>query len=215
RPILIGFGPILFLRFWRFELWASAFRGARARRLAAGAQRRRQASKWPSSIAACGLPTWPASCRMAGTSGSETKFFQPSASQSKIAQTRSGSLGSRNTVAPFEPCSRRLSAPFVEKIRMKRSTSATLVVASSILISSCRSRPPSVRRQDHDARLTGGAHGVDSLCLLLARPHKPMLDRIECPGGPGCHAYLGIDALDTTVRGLGRGIQFPVRFLRC
>src|SRR5438270_11721225 len=70
-----------------------------------------------------------------GTSGSEAKLFQPSRSQSKITQTRSSSLGSRNTSAPFEPCCLRFSAPLVEKTFVKRSKSSTVVVARSILSS--------------------------------------------------------------------------------
>src|SRR5947209_18241968 len=67
-----------------------------------------------------------------GTSGSEAKLCHPSRSQSKITQTRSVSLGSRNTSAPFEPCCLRFSAPLVEKTLVKRSKSSTVVVARSI-----------------------------------------------------------------------------------
>src|SRR3954451_20144785 len=67
-----------------------------------------------------------------GTSGSEMKLCQPSGFQSKITQTRSSWFGSRKTVAPLEPCSLRFSAPFVEKTSRKRSTSSTVVVASSM-----------------------------------------------------------------------------------
>src|SRR3954451_23773503 len=67
-----------------------------------------------------------------GTSGSDTKLCQPSGFQSKITQTRSSWFGSRKTVAPFEPCSLRFSAPFVEKTSRKQSTSSTVVVASSM-----------------------------------------------------------------------------------
>src|SRR6058998_1154742 len=67
-----------------------------------------------------------------GTSGSETKFCQPDASQSKSTQTRSFSLGSRNTVEPLEPCCFRFSAPLVEKVFRKRSKSSTFVVAKII-----------------------------------------------------------------------------------
>src|SRR4051794_2821343 len=67
-----------------------------------------------------------------GTSGSDTKLCQPSGFQSKITQTRSSWFGSRKTVAPLEPCSLRFSAPFVEKTSRKRSTSSTVVVASSM-----------------------------------------------------------------------------------
>src|SRR4051794_17364734 len=80
-----------------------------------------------------------------GTSGSETKLFQPSASQSNRTQTRSSSLGSRNTCAPLEPCCLRFSAPFVEKILSKRSKSSTVVVARIILYSSNEGGPRSFR----------------------------------------------------------------------
>src|SRR4051794_13995767 len=80
-----------------------------------------------------------------GTSGSETKLFQPSASQSNRTQTRSSSLGSRNTCAPLEPCCLRFSAPFVEKILSKRSKSSTVVVARIILYSSDEGGPRSFR----------------------------------------------------------------------
>src|SRR3954447_6343285 len=69
-----------------------------------------------------------------GTSGSETKFCQPDASQSKSTQTRSFSLGSRNTVEPLEPCCFRFSAPLVEKVFRKRSKSSTFVVARIISV---------------------------------------------------------------------------------
>src|SRR4051794_38915333 len=68
---------------------------------------------------------------IAGTSGSDTKLCQPCSSQSKITQTRSPSEGSWKTIAPFDPCCLRFSAPFVEKTSMKRSKSSTCVVASS------------------------------------------------------------------------------------
>ena len=50
-----------------------------------------------------GLPLCPASCRIGGTSGSETKLCQPSASQSKSTQTRSSSFGSRKTCRTLGP----------------------------------------------------------------------------------------------------------------
>src|SRR6266516_1848573 len=64
-----------------------------------------------------------------GTSGSETKLCQPSASQSKSTQTRSCSFGSRKTVAPLEPYCLRFSAPLVEKMLRKQSKSSTSFVA--------------------------------------------------------------------------------------
>src|SRR5689334_9769319 len=76
----------------------------------------------------------PASCRIAGTSGSDTNFCQPSASQSKSTQTLFSSTGSRNTVEPLEPCCPRFSAPLVEKTLRKRSTSSTFVVARIISV---------------------------------------------------------------------------------
>ena len=57
----------------------------------------------------------------------------------------SSSLGSRKTFAPLEPCCPRFSAPFVEKMLRKRSTSSTLVVANNMALSSFRPwthRPP-------------------------------------------------------------------------
>src|SRR4029079_5319715 len=71
------------------------------------------ASNRPTSSPTCGLPLWPASCMSGGTAESEATFPQPSRSQSKIAQIRSSSFGSRNTVEPFDPCSLRFSAPLV------------------------------------------------------------------------------------------------------
>src|SRR5882724_3868905 len=70
-----------------------------------------------------------------GTSGSEAKLCQPFSSQSKTTQTRSFSLGSRNTVAPLHPYCFRFSKLLVEKIFRKRSKSSTLVVASNISLS--------------------------------------------------------------------------------
>src|ERR1700730_9920726 len=70
-----------------------------------------------------------------GTSGSEAKLCQPFSSQSKTTQTRSASLGSRNTVAPLHPYCFRFSRLLVEKIFRKRSKSSTFVVASNISLS--------------------------------------------------------------------------------
>src|SRR5437764_3189949 len=71
-----------------------------------------------------------------GTSGSETKFCQPDASQSKSTQTRSFSLGSRNTVERLETCCFRFSAPLVEKVFFrKRSKSSTSSLPKSFLSS--------------------------------------------------------------------------------
>jgi hypothetical protein len=70
------------------------------------------------------------------TSGSEVKLCQPASSQSKIAQTRSLSFGSRKTCAPLQPCCFRFSAPFVEKVFQKRSKSSIFAVARTIVSSS-------------------------------------------------------------------------------
>src|SRR5438309_6771607 len=69
-----------------------------------------------------------------GTSGSDTKLAQPFSSQSKSAQTRFSSLGSRKTVQPLEPCCLRLSAPLVEKIFRNWSKLSTVVVARIITL---------------------------------------------------------------------------------
>src|SRR6476660_8433445 len=71
---------------------------------------------------------------MAGTSGSEVKLFQPASSQSKIAQTRSLSFGSRKTCAPLQPCCFRFSAPLVENVFQKRSKSPIFAVAKTICL---------------------------------------------------------------------------------
>src|SRR3954451_14241900 len=116
---------------------------------------------WPTSSAACGLPTCPASCRIAGTSGSETKLCQPSASQSKSTQTLFSSVGSRKTVEPFDPCCCRFSAPLVEKIFRNRSTSSTFVVARIIFLSSLSSGAEGRRHaeQQYAPRLRPSAPG--------------------------------------------------------
>src|ERR1700730_16691844 len=87
------------------------------------------APKEPSASAGCGLPRCPASLRIGGTSGAETNVAHPSSSQSNSAQTRFSSVGSRNTVEPFEPWRARLSAPFVPNTSRNRSTFSTVVVA--------------------------------------------------------------------------------------
>src|SRR6476646_8766355 len=84
---------------------------------------------------------------MAGTSGSEVKLCQPASSQSKIAQTRSLSFGSRKTCAPLQPCCFRFSAPLVEKVFQKRSKSAIFAVARTIFapLSECVGVPSTLR----------------------------------------------------------------------
>src|SRR5262249_20165574 len=97
-----------------------------------------QAKQFPPSVATCGFPLWPASFMIGGTSGSETKLAQPFSSQSKSAQTRLASLGSRNTVQPLDPCCFRFSAPLVEKTVRNWSKLSTVVVARIIaLLLSC------------------------------------------------------------------------------
>src|SRR5919108_2535394 len=73
---------------------------------------------------------------MAGTSGSETKFCQPAASQSKSTQTRPSSLGSRKTCERLEPCCFRFSRLVVENTLHQRSKSSTFEVARNNLSSS-------------------------------------------------------------------------------
>src|SRR3954454_18919510 len=91
-----------------------------------------QAPYSPPAAADWGLLLWPASLMIAGTSGSSRKLWKPASSQSKSTQIRSSWLGSRNTVAPLDPCSFRFSAPFVEKIFENWSKSSTVVVARNI-----------------------------------------------------------------------------------
>ena len=64
--------------------------------------------------------------------GSETKFFQPSSSQSKSTQTRPSSLGSRKVCEPLDPCCFRFSRLVVEKTPHQRSKSSTFDVARNI-----------------------------------------------------------------------------------
>src|SRR6266508_2788585 len=146
----------------------------------------------------------PASCRIAGTSGSETKFCQPSASQSKSAQTRASSLGSRKTVEPLDPCCLRFSAPFVEKISRKRSKSSTFVVARIISLLLLSSAPPldadgeaSVRPQTPGRHRANALSGVDE--VVLEGPERRR--------GPAADAGLLVDVLDVVPDGLGRDAE--------
>src|SRR3954469_629309 len=109
---------------------------------------------------------------MGPTSGSDAKLFQPSRSQSKITHTRSASLGSRNTSAPFEPCCLRFSAPLVEKTSVKRSKSSTVVVARSIV--ALLTFPASLH--DAEAGLTicrRRVEGHGAISLWLQKEQKP------------------------------------------
>src|SRR6266487_2714467 len=96
------------------------------------------AGYWPSSDAVRGLPRCPASFRIGGTSGSDTKFAHPSSFHSNSTHTRFSSVGSRNTAEPFDPCRARLSAPLLPNTSRNRSTSSTVVVARIMMISFAR-----------------------------------------------------------------------------
>src|SRR3954468_15750295 len=139
-----------------------------------------------------------------GTSGSDANACQPSASQSKITQTRLSSFGSRNTCAPLEPCWRRFSAPFVEKIRSKRSKSSTVVVARN-MCASCGCSAPRSGVDVGGEYLTRPArpHRANSLCrvheLLLEGPHRR--------GCAGPDSGLFVDVLDVMSGGLHRDPQ--------
>ena len=116
---------------------------------------------------------------IAGTSGSDTKLCQPSASQSKITQTLSASSGSRKTVAPLEPCCPRFSAPFVEKMLRKRSTSSTLVVANNISYSlrpgpsSTEGSPSATARIGYDPQALAVYLGFWLSSVWVSVPSKP------------------------------------------
>src|ERR1700751_871270 len=137
-----------------------------------------------------------------GTSGSDTKLCQPSASQSKMTHTRLASLGSRNTCAPLEPCWRRLSAPLVEKIRSKRSKSSTVVVARNICapLVNARRRDSAPMPNESIRRDPGPAHRANALLrvyeLLLEGPQR--CGRAAAPPG------LLVDVLDVVPGGLPR-----------
>ena len=69
--------------------------------------------------------------------GVRREAFHPASSQSKIAQTRSLSFGSRKTCDPLQPCCFRFSAPLVEKVFQKRSKSSIFTVARTISLLLC------------------------------------------------------------------------------
>ena len=94
-------------------------------------------------------------------SGSEVKLCQPASSQSKIAQTRSLSFGSRKTCDPLQPCCFRFSAPLVEKVFQKRSKSSIFAVARTIVSSSagtccCAVHPTPLRKMERGSQPTSG-----------------------------------------------------------
>ena len=127
-----------------------------------------QASYRAANCAAAGLPLCPARCRIAGTSGSDTKLCQPSASQSKMTQTRSSSDGSRKTSALLEPCSLRFSATFRGED-----------LQEAIHVLDLRGR-----EQHHDLRSFGGCRSVRRKDLRVheafLRIHRPeVLDDFE------------------------------------
>src|SRR3954449_8049627 len=134
-----------------------------------------------------------------GTSGSEAKRCQPSASQSKITQTRSASLGSRKTTAPWDPCCLRLSAPFVEKMDVKRSKSSTCVVARSIAPPRALAAGP---QREYLAR-PPARHRANALC----RVDEVVLEGPERGGGPAAHPGLLVDVLDVVPDGLDGDAQ--------
>src|SRR3954449_11467157 len=106
---------------------------------------------------------WPAAFRIAGTSGSDTNAAQPAASQSNSTQTRPCSVGSRNTVAPLDPCCARFSAPFVEKTSRKRSTSSICVVARIM------AQAPSCGAITVRPEVAGRSAGVQGVCVRRRR----------------------------------------------
>src|SRR4029078_12200958 len=136
-----------------------------------------------------------------GTSGSETKLCQPSASQSKSTQTRSSWLGSRKTRAPLDPCCLRLSAPLVEKIFSKRSKSSTVVVARIIRLLLVALGAATRRRWSGEyLSWPPGPHRANALCGV----NEVVLVRPERRRGPAAHAVLLVDVLDVMPDGLGR-----------
>src|SRR5258708_10487356 len=64
-----------------------------------------------------------------------------------------------------------------------------------------------------DARHTGPAHGVVSLCGRISVLDQTALERIERGGSPRGDADLGVKALDVVVGGLGRDIEPAGGFL--
>src|SRR4051794_30111174 len=133
-----------------------------------------------------------------GTSGSDTKLCQPSSSQSNSTQTRSSWLGSRKTCAPFDPCSRRLSAPLVEKMLRKRSKSSTCVVARIIWFSSA-ARHRGRRRYPGESLLSGAApHRANALCRL----NQVLLERPERRRRAAADSGLLVDVLHVVADGL-------------
>src|SRR5437773_792709 len=141
---------------------------------------------------------------IAGTSGSETKLCQPAPSQSKSTQTRSSSLGSRKTVAPFDPCCFRFSAPLVEKIFTNRSKSSTCVVAKIIsLLLSVLSAGARRRWSGESAPRTPERHRANALSGV----NEVVLERPDRRGGAAADAGLLVDVLDVVPDGLGRDAE--------
>src|SRR4051794_13687381 len=139
-----------------------------------------------------------------GTSGSETKLCQPSASQSNSTHTRSASLGSRKTVAPFEPCSLRFSAPLVEKMSRKRSKSSTCVVAR-IMPSSLSPLGISGRRRCAASVRAAPPQGNGANALY--RSNEVVLEGPQRRRGTAAHAGLLVDVFDVMTDGLGRDVE--------
>src|SRR3954453_6190189 len=84
------------------------------------------------SSAGLGLTVWPASAKIAGTSGWPRNSCKPAGRQPKPTQTRSAWLGSRKTAEPLDPWCRRFSRPLVEKTFKNWSKSPTCAVDSII-----------------------------------------------------------------------------------
>src|SRR6187431_1701738 len=159
-----------------------------------------------------------------GTSGSDTKLCQPSASQSKSTQTRSSWLGSRNTSAPLDPCSFRFSAPLVEKMLRNCSKSSTVVVARIMFVLlralGAANRRRCWRRVSASAsRRTSGERPMrrnEWLCSLFG-VNEVVLEGPKSCGSAAADARLLVDVLDVVPRGLGgdaepvadRLVRFP------
>src|SRR4051794_6136928 len=139
-----------------------------------------------------------------GTAGSEANAPKPSASQSKITQTRSSWLGSRKTIAPLDPCSCRFSAPLVEKVSLKRSRSSTVVLTRIIALLLFDPAPSIAAGSGGDyLRRAGGAHRANALCgadeVLFERPDRR--------SGSATDAGLLVHVLDVVADGLGRDAE--------
>src|SRR5439155_7030672 len=99
----------------------------------------------------------------------------------------------RKTVEPLEPCCRRFSAPFVEKMFRKRSKSSTCVVARIMLFLLCGSRRPD--GDDRAASLrpwTRRGNGANALCAA----DEVVLERPERRGCAAANAWRLVEVLN-------------------